>query len=177
MLPLYLTLVRLIIAPVIMPLFIFIGMPWNSRVLDGFLAFLFAGFAFTDFLDGYIARYYGQETDWGRLLDPLADKFLVFSTLIALSAIGKLFFYWTIIIVAREFFVTGLREIALSKGITIPVMFIGKIKTCMQCIFITWCIWNSHSTITGILLAVTLLITVWSGYSYYQVFRKQLYNF
>ncbi len=75
---------RLIIAPVVLPLLLVYGLPYNVGWLNTVLAAIFVFFAFTDFLDGYLARKYQQETLFGSELDPIADKFLVYSTLIAL---------------------------------------------------------------------------------------------
>ena len=76
--------------------------------------------ALTDFLDGYLARRSGQITKFGIILDPLADKFLVISALVVLVDMDRLSSWMAIVIIVREFFVTGLRVVALSKNIIIP---------------------------------------------------------
>ncbi len=177
--PLILTLIRLVVAPLVLPILIVTLLPYNIFVINFFLALLFVFFGITDFLDGYLARKYGQETSLGRLLDPIADKFLVFSTLVSLLAIGKIYFYWVIIIIGREFFVMGLREVALTHGFTIPVGMSGKIKTITQFIFLTILILSPHLYFSNatfwrdcelLLLAATLVTTLYSAFVYYQDF-------
>ncbi|MEW6116718.1 MAG: CDP-diacylglycerol--glycerol-3-phosphate 3-phosphatidyltransferase [Nitrospirota bacterium] len=86
----------------------------------------------TDFLDGYLARRSGQITKFGIILDPIADKFLVISALILLVDMVRLSAWIAIIIIVREFVVTALRVVALSKNIVIPAEAGGKIKTATQ---------------------------------------------
>jgi CDP-diacylglycerol--glycerol-3-phosphate 3-phosphatidyltransferase len=144
------------------------------------LAAFFLLFGLTDMLDGFFARRLNQVTDLGKLLDPIADKFMVYSTLITLVYVQKLYFYWAIIIIGREFFVMMLREIALFYRFTVPVAQIGKIKTAFQMMFITWVIinpaqsmgsqapvWNGIETI---LLICTLVFTIASAVWYYHDF-------
>jgi CDP-diacylglycerol--glycerol-3-phosphate 3-phosphatidyltransferase len=86
----------------------------------------------TDFLDGYLARRSGQITEFGIILDPIADKFLVISALILLVDMARLSAFVAIIIIVREFVVTALRVVALSKKIVIPAETGGKLKTTAQ---------------------------------------------
>lgn len=86
----------------------------------------------TDFLDGYLARRSGQITKFGIILDPIADKFLIISALILLVGMVRLSAWIAIIIIVREFVVTALRVVALSKNIVIPAEAGGKIKTATQ---------------------------------------------
>ncbi len=88
--------------------------------------------AFTDYLDGYIARRYNQVTNFGKLIDPLADKILVCAAFIYLSVIGVCPFWITILIMFREFLVTGLRQLAVEKNIVIAADRYGKWKTIFQ---------------------------------------------
>ncbi len=133
--PTILTLSRLILSPLIMPLLLITFLPVNRLEINFVLAIIFLGFSVTDFLDGYLARHFSQETALGKLLDPIADKFLVYSTLIALVHTHKLYFFWAIIIIGREFFVMGLREIALHHGFNVSVSTAGKLKTVIQILF------------------------------------------
>jgi CDP-diacylglycerol--glycerol-3-phosphate 3-phosphatidyltransferase len=130
-LPTLLTLSRI----VLIPFFIFI-MP-GYPVLAA-LIFLIA--AATDFLDGYLARLYGQVTTFGTILDPIADKFLVISALIMLVDMETLSAWIAILIIVREFFVTALRVVALAKNIVIKAEMGGKIKTATQIIAILFLI-------------------------------------
>jgi CDP-diacylglycerol--glycerol-3-phosphate 3-phosphatidyltransferase len=99
--PTRLTLIRLIFSPLFLPLVLVYFLPYNNQIINGILALVFVLLSLTDFFDGYLARKYNQETALGRALDPLADKFLFFSTLIALVTIQKVFFlfsdhfYWS----------------------------------------------------------------------------------
>jgi CDP-diacylglycerol--glycerol-3-phosphate 3-phosphatidyltransferase len=182
-LPMLLTLARLILSPLVLPVLLASLLPVNSLIINIFLAGVFIVFSLTDFFDGYLARRYHQETDLGKLLDPLADKLLVYSTLIALVYVKKVFFYWTIIIVGREFFVTGLREIALYHGFSVPVSLIGKIKTAIQMAFLTFVILNPYqalkiqapvwNNIENFLLIATLVSTALSAVMYYQDFARK----
>jgi CDP-diacylglycerol--glycerol-3-phosphate 3-phosphatidyltransferase len=115
-LPILLTLSRLILSPLLLPVLLVYLLPFNNIFINSFLGFLFFLFSITDFFDGYFARRYKQETQVGKLLDPIADKFLLYSTLIGLLAADKIFFYWVIIIIGREFFVMGLRQIAFCSS-------------------------------------------------------------
>lgn len=96
----------------------------------GIAIFLVA--SLTDFLDGYLARRSGQITTFGIILDPIADKFLVISALILLVDMVRLSAWMAIIIIVREFVVTALRVVALSKDIVIPAETGGKLKTTAQ---------------------------------------------
>ena len=95
--------------------------------LLGLVIFLLA--AITDFIDGYIARKYNMITDFGKFMDPLADKLLVTAALLILLENGLIAGWVVFIILAREFIVTGFRTIAASKGVVIAAGWLGKIKT------------------------------------------------
>lgn len=149
------------------------------------LAFLFILFSMTDFFDGFLARRYGQESIVGRVLDPIADKFLLYATLIALQAAGKMYFYWVIILVGREFFVMGLRIMMLEHKENIPVSFMAKIKTAVQMTYLTFVIINPYQAIgirkalwwNGIeygLLALTLYLSIITAKNYYSEFMKRM---
>src|SRR5579871_3122872 len=135
--PTILTLTRLILAPLLVPLLLVYLLPYNYFWLNSVLAILFIFFGLTDFFDGYLARKLHQETPLGRVLDPIADKFLVYSTLVALLAVGKIYFYWVIIFIGREFFLMGLRHIALENNVVVHVSSWGKLKTFAQMAVLT----------------------------------------
>jgi CDP-diacylglycerol--glycerol-3-phosphate 3-phosphatidyltransferase len=122
-LPTILTFSRIILIP------FFILITPQSPLL-GISIFLIA--SATDFLDGYLARKSGQITKFGIILDPIADKFLVISALILLVDMVRLSAWVAIAIIVREFVVTALRVVALSKNIVIPAETGGKLKTAVQ---------------------------------------------
>lgn len=178
--PLTLTLIRLIISPILLPLLLVYLLPYNIEWLNGALAALFVVFGLTDFFDGYLARKLHQETLIGRILDPIADKFLVYSVLIALLAASKINFVWVVLLIGREFFMMGLRHVALEHHLNIPVVFWGKLKTCAQICFLTVVIANPYQQLgvfSGrfnllelVLLCITLVLSLGSAIHYYRSF-------
>lgn len=119
-------------------------LPYNIAWINYFLAGLFVLFSITDFLDGFIARRYELISSFGRLIDPIADKFLIYSTLVALLAVQKIFFAWVLILIGREFFILGLRLLALENKFAISVSMFGKIKTFVQVAYLTILIANPY---------------------------------
>lgn len=179
----WLTLVRLIISPIVLPILLVYGLPVNNIWLNGSLTSLFVLFGLTDFLDGYIARKYNQKSILGKVLDPVADKFLFYSTLIGLLVADRILFYWVIILIGREFFVMALRHVALEHGFNISVSWLGKIKTTIQIIAISFIIFNPcHGVNTSCallwnnlefgLLFFTIFLSVFSAYRYYKIFMQ-----
>ena len=144
--PNILTLIRLIVSPIMLPVLLVYLLPLNVFWINAALACLFGLFSITDFFDGYLARRYAQVSSFGRFLDPIADKFLIFSTLVALLAINKIFFIWVLILIGREFFVLGLRQMALENNLSIHVSWFGKIKTLFQVLYLTVLILNPYHT-------------------------------
>lgn len=178
------TLIRLIASPLILPLLLVYFLPYNNMIINAVLAFLFVALSFTDFLDGYFARKYNQTSQLGAALDHIADKFLTTSTLIALLTVHKIYFFWVIIFIGRDLFIMGLRLIALEHGFTVPVGYIGKLKTASMMALITWIILNPYQQDPGstghiwqqielILLATSILLTLLSAYGYIRVFIQK----
>ena len=97
---------------------------------------IFCVASFTDYLDGHIARKYNLVTNFGKFMDPLADKLLVCSALIALVDLGKLAGWIVIVIIAREFIISGFRLVASDNGVVIAASYWGKFKTTFQMIMI-----------------------------------------
>jgi CDP-diacylglycerol---glycerol-3-phosphate 3-phosphatidyltransferase len=122
-LPTVLTLSRIVLIP------FFVLSVYEHPVLG---ALIFTAASITDFLDGYLARRSGQITKFGIIMDPLADKFLVISALVVLVDMTRLSALIAIILIVREFLVTALRVVALSKDIVIPAEAGGKLKTTAQ---------------------------------------------
>ena len=165
-----LTIFRIILVPimVIIPLFNmqgeFIGIPYTYLIIN--LIFIIA--SITDKLDGYIARSRNQVTNFGKFADPLADKILVLSAMLLLVEFGKLPAWIPIIILAREFIVSGYRLIAVEQGgKVIAASIYGKIKTVTQIIAIIIAFIDVHSfaecfkgELTGLALIINILQTV-----------------
>lgn len=128
-----LTLSRIILTPVFMSFFI-VENPY-SRVF-GFFLYLVA--ALTDVADGHYARKYGIVTGFGKFMDPLADKILVSAALIALVSLGFARAWMVMLIIAREFYITGVRSLAAYKGTVIPASNMAKLKTALQVTVITF---------------------------------------
>lgn len=128
-LPNKLTLLRILLVPV----FVFLLLcPIFGEANKWIVLVIFCIACFTDFLDGKIARKYNLITDFGKFMDPLADKLLVCSALICLIDLGKLPSWFVVIVIAREFVVSGLRLIAVDNGIVIAASWWGKFKTAFQ---------------------------------------------
>lgn len=174
--PTFLTILRLVISPLVLPILLVNYLPQNDITTNFWLAVIFVMISLTDFLDGYLARVYKQETLLGKLLDPIADKFLLYSTLIALVVTGKLYYFWAIIFIGREFFIMGLREIAASYGLSIDVSAMGKLKTAAQMLFLTIAILNNgdFNIIQNCLLFISLFLSLISAGEYYLVFSKKI---
>jgi len=139
---------------------------------------IFCAGSFTDYLDGHIARKRHLVTDFGKFLDPLADKLLVISTMIYLLELGRLGGWAVIIIVSRELAVTGLRLIASNKGTVIAASMWGKSKTVSQMVMVivllvaSWPLSmlnvNNIANITGLILTIVAVsLTVISGVDYF----------
>jgi len=185
-LPMLLTFIRLIGSPIILPFFLVYLLPYNIVWLNCSLAVLFSLFGLTDFFDGYLARKYHQVTQNGAMLDHVADKFLLYSTLIALVATHKLYFFWAIIWIGREFFIMTLRQIALENNFSITVSSYGKLKTVMQIGCLAFVILNPHHTyyvsaftwnVTElILLAIATALSIGSAYNYFSLFMKHFHT-
>ena len=127
-----LTLIRIILVPIFLVFIAFQDLPYGSVIAT--LIFIIA--SVTDQLDGYIARSRNQVTNFGKFMDPLADKLLVTAALISLVELQLVPAWAAIVIIAREFAVSGLRTIAASEGLVIAASWWGKIKTVIQIIAI-----------------------------------------
>jgi CDP-diacylglycerol--glycerol-3-phosphate 3-phosphatidyltransferase len=162
-LPNWISVVRILLIPVFMVLLL-------GRVTDGdYLALLvFAVAAVTDTLDGYLARSRGTTTTIGIFLDPLADKLLVSAALISLVELGRVAAWVAMVIIAREFMVSGLRMVAANQEVVIAASQWGKLKTLTQVVAIAALIidYPPH-TATAVLVALAVGITIWSGIDYF----------
>ena len=138
----------------------------QSFIIQRYISFvIFAAASFTDFLDGMIARKFHLVTDFGKFMDPLADKLLVCSALILLTAEGSLSAVVVIVVIAREFIISGFRLIAADNGIVIAASWWGKFKTvfqmllCMALILPTMPAFLGE-TVMSILTAAVLVLTI-----------------
>lgn len=145
----------------------------NARL---YATIVFAIASFTDFLDGYLARKQGLVTNFGKFADPLADKILVCAALICLTEMGDIPAWGVIIIIAREFAVTGLRVIAASENITIAASKLGKFKTVSQLISMIILLSDNSKfySIGLILFYVAVIFTIVSGIDYFVKNKKVL---
>lgn len=121
------TMVRILM----IPFFIYFALQ-NDKTSFIVALVLFCAASFTDFLDGYIARKYNQVTDFGKFVDPLADKLLVTAALLIFIEKGIFPAWMVFIILAREFIITSLRNVAAAKGKVLAASWTGKVKTCVQ---------------------------------------------
>ncbi|MBD7983596.1 CDP-diacylglycerol--glycerol-3-phosphate 3-phosphatidyltransferase [Sporosarcina sp. Sa2YVA2] len=146
--------------------------------LIGSLLFIIA--AATDWFDGHLARKHGLVTNMGKFLDPLADKLLVSAALVILVELGYAASWIVIIIISREFAVTGLRLILAGGGEVHAANQLGKIKTATQLIAISFLLLNNiffealNVPFGTIMLYIALLFTIWSGADYFYKNRKVL---
>ncbi len=124
-----LTVLRMIMVPV---LAVFMLTGWGGEANRWISFAVFAGASMTDWLDGYLARKYQLVTNFGKLMDPLADKLLVCTALICLLDLGRIPAWVVIIIIAREFIISGFRLIAAENGVVIAANYWGKLKTVSQ---------------------------------------------
>ncbi len=169
-LPNFLTLLRILAVPVVV-VALLDGTP-NGDMLA---AIVFALAALTDGLDGYIARSRDSITTFGKLMDPLADKLLITAALISLVSLNRLPAWVAMVIIAREFAVTGLRSIAADRGVVIAASWMGKVKTVLQIAAVfALIIFNPAPLWADILVYVALAATVVSGFDYFFGLRKRI---
>ncbi len=167
-LPNKLTLIRVLLIPIFVIILLcdFIAEPLNSHL--ALVIFVIA--SITDFLDGYLARKLNLVTNFGKFMDPLADKLLVASAMICLIDITYIPAWVVIVIVSREFIITGLRLVAAESGRVIAASFWGKIKTTTQMVMIIYLLLGFdtgiYKTIGYVLIYAATIFTVISGVDY-----------
>jgi cardiolipin synthase len=183
--PNILTYGRIIAVPLIVGCFFAEGSLHASDLARWIALGLFILASISDFLDGYLARIWHQTSNIGRMLDPIADKLLVASVLLLLSAYGTIpgWSVWAaIIILCREILVSGLREYLAALKVSVPVTRIAKWKTTIQMIAIAFLLAGPagdkvlpHTTEIGIaLLWIAALITIYTGYDYFRAGLKHV---
>ncbi|HHU22862.1 MAG TPA: CDP-diacylglycerol--glycerol-3-phosphate 3-phosphatidyltransferase [Clostridiales bacterium] len=163
------TMIRVAMIPVF---FVIILWDFPGHSIVALAIFIVA--SITDGVDGYVARKYNQISDFGKFIDPLADKLLVTAAILIFVEWGQMPSWCAMIIITREFAVTGLRLVAVEYGRVIAAAMSGKIKTAASilaiCLMLTP--WQSTVLVAGITIntlcvAVMVLTTVWSGVEYF----------
>ena len=166
-----LTVVRILLVPVLV-VALLVETPNGSTIA----AIVFAVAAFTDGLDGYIARSRGSVTTFGKVMDPVADKLLIAAALISLVSLDRLAAWVAMVIIAREFAVSGLRIYAGAQGVVIPASQLGRIKTVVQIVAVLALIAASDHTDAWVqaLVYASVVITVVSGVDYFLNVRRRI---
>ena len=166
-LPNKLTLFRVILIPFFV---FFLLAPYFEGYGNYIAVAIFIVASITDFLDGKIARKYHLVTNFGKFMDPLADKLLVSSALICLVALNKIPAWIVIVIIAREFIISGFRLVAADNGVVIAASYWGKFKTAFQMVTVIILILNIpgkvFAVIGTVLIYISLVLTVISLIDY-----------
>ena len=159
-LPNKLTVMRVILIPFFVAALLYDNGSSQTMRIVANVIFIVA--SLTDLFDGKIARKYNLVTNFGKFMDPLADKLLVCSALICLIQLGQLPAWVVIIIISREFIISGFRLVAADNGIVIAASYWGKFKTTFQMIAVILMIFNipALATVTMIMLVIAVVLTV-----------------
>lgn len=174
-LPNKLTIARVCMVPLFM-----IALLLNTPASRVIAALLFALASLTDMLDGKIARKYNLVTNFGKLMDPLADKILTAAAMVCLVALGELSAWVVVIILFREYAITGLRGVAAEENIVVAASIWGKVKTtCQMIALFLMMIPNIVVGLCGIniglwLMYVAVILTIYSGMDYVIKISKQI---
>lgn len=160
------TLIRIAFIPVYMVLMYLSGGASGLWMWLSLAVFIVA--SLTDYIDGHVARKYNQVSDFGKFLDPLADKLLVIAAMVMFCEWGQIPAWALMLVLTREFAVTGLRLVAVGNGTVIAAGWSGKVKTASTMIGL--CVMMAFPTVAWITVAVTAVIvitTVYSGVEYF----------
>lgn len=176
-LPNKLTILRVLMIPLFLFVLLYQPFGFNTSVIVAIIIFILA--SATDALDGHIARSRNLITNFGKFMDPLADKLLVSSALIALVELNKLSSVVVIIIISREFIITGFRTVAANNNIVIAASKWGKLKTISQMIMLPVCmlglIYNLQA-LEFVLIIITVALTIISAVDYIYKNKQVLYE-
>jgi len=157
-----LTILRVVMIPIFL-LVLYLNVPGaNYWALT-----IFVVASLTDTLDGYIARHYNQTTDFGKFMDPLADKCLVTAAMVWFVEIGQMPGWALLVVIIREFGVSGLRMVAADQGRVIAAGWSGKVKTASTMVCIVLMLLPISHWVNGICVAVIVLTTIYSGVEYF----------
>ena len=157
-----LTLLRVLLIPVFL-IVLYLDFPFH--MLFALAIFILA--SVTDFLDGYIARHYNQVTDFGKFMDPLADKVLVLAAMCWFTAVGRMPAWALVVVIGREFAVTALRLIAAERGRVIAAARSGKVKTASTMVCICLMLLLYRPVLDLVCVVVILATTAYSGVEYF----------
>ena len=157
-----LTILRVVMIPAFL-LVLYLNVPYANY----WALAIFAAASITDTLDGYIARHYNQITDFGKFMDPLADKCLVFAAMLWFVEVGQMPAWALLIVAVREFGVSGLRMVAADKGRVIAAGWSGKVKTAATMVCVILMLLPLRGIVDQICTAVIVLTTIYSGVEYF----------
>ena len=157
-----LTMLRVILIPVYLVIW---HLDFAGNNIVALIIFIAA--SITDFADGYIARHYNQITDFGKFMDPLADKMLVLTSMICFCAMGRFPAWALVIVMAREFAVSGLRLVAVDNGRVIAAAWSGKVKTASTMICLCIMHFRIPAWLNWVCVAVIAATTLYSGVEYF----------
>lgn len=176
-LPNILAIFRVFLAPLFFYLLLLAGenlQEIHVSWINFFAAFVFVIASVTDFFDGFIARTWNQITNFGSIIDPLADKMLTLAGFLGLMYINRANPWAVYLILIREFFITGFRVVMASEGVNVSASFAGKVKTVVQMIAIGFL---TMQWIGGeILLWIAVVLTLYSGFEYIFAYAKHIKN-
>jgi CDP-diacylglycerol---glycerol-3-phosphate 3-phosphatidyltransferase len=170
-LPNLLTLMRILLVPVVVVALL--DATPNGSILA---AAVFALAAVTDGVDGYLARSRQSITNFGKVMDPIADKLLIAAALISLVSLDRLAGWVAMVIIAREFAVSGLRVVAGQQGVVIPASPLGKVKTIVQvaAVFVLIAVDDTGMWWVQALVYLMVVVTAVSGGDYFLNFRRKI---
>jgi len=146
----------------------------RTQTGDVIAAIVFLLAAITDWVDGYLARSRGQITQFGKVMDPIADKLLIAGTLVALVMRDDLSIWVAAIVLAREFAVSGLRLAVSEEGHIISASWLGKLKTVVQVVAVLAVILWPHTAGTDVLVVAMVVVTLVSGIDYFVNARRRI---
>lgn len=184
-LPNKLTVLRLFLVPVVMVFILYPALTGNNQIIQALVCtVLFIATAITDLIDGKIARKYNLITDFGKFMDPVADKFMVIGTLLCITVANEAlrpYMAWlTAIVIFRELGITSMRLVVANSGVVVPANWLGKCKTMAQaisiCVFLMEAVLcqYTHWILSYIGIVVTAVLTVWSGVEYFTAYWKYI---
>ena len=158
----YLTIARVVMIPIFLVL-MYLDFPGSRYWALG----VYIVACLTDWVDGYIARHYDQVSDFGKFMDPLADKCLVMAALCCFVAEGRMAAWILAVVLVREFAVSGMRMVAVEKGRVIAAGWSGKVKTAATMVCICLILFGIPHVLNLVCQGVILVTTVYSGVEYF----------